>query len=160
MKNRLLPAGLIVVLFAVAMVLKKRDQTPVPAESPEDVVNKFFDAARQGDDAACLGLVAGEYRRSLENDRSQVGPAAFRESLKRMAAGMKGIGIKTSAETPVEGVALDVELVYADRNEKQRMVLVRQGGGWAILSVDSAQMQKPPVAYGTPVFDDTASPEK
>ena len=47
----------------------------------------------------------------------------------------------------------DVEIVFADRNERQRMLLVPERGGWAIASLEQAQMLKPPIPYGTPVFE-------
>jgi len=56
-------------------------------------------------------------------------------------------------------VALDLEIVFADRNQRQRMLLERTRGGWAIRAIEAAEMVKPPIPYGTPVFEE-AKPEE
>ena len=33
------------------------------------------------------------------------------------------------------------------------MLLERKQGGWAISAIEAAQMLKPPIPYGTPVFE-------
>ena len=48
---------------------------------------------------------------------------------------------------------LEVELGFADRNERQRIVLIRQSGGWLIDRIDKADTVKPPVPYDAPIFD-------
>ena len=91
----------------------------------------------------------------------------------RSPAGIKGLaktrGDDASLAFPSVGqlrvppngraVALDVELVFADRNERQRMLLVPQGNGWVITSIDTAQVIEPPVRYGTPVFEEPDRPQ-
>ena len=137
-------------LVVVGLVFRGRDQLP---ETPEAVVSEFFDAADRGDDRAYLRLVDGELRKSLAAERSQQGGEAFRESIRRTGAGIKALVSMPSSDAPDGIVALDVDIVFADRIESQRMLLKPKGNGWLIVSISAAQMSKPPVAYGTPVFE-------
>ena len=137
-------------LVVVGFVFRGRDQLPA---TPEATVSEFFDAAGRGDDRAYLRLVDGELRRSLSAERSQLGGDAFREGIRRTAAGIKGLATMPSSDAPDGMVALDVDIVFADRNENQRILLAPKGNGWAIVSIDAARMSKPPIPYGTPVFE-------
>ncbi len=97
---------------------------------------------------------AGELRRSLKQARLQQGVEAFRESLKRSASGIKGLAVSRGDDAPDGVVAIDVEIVYADRNERQKMLLVQQGNGWVITSIETATVIEPSIPYGTPVFQE------
>lgn len=145
----------VVLLVVLAFALRNRGRLP---ETPEKTVSEFFAAAGDGDDRAYLRLVTGELRKSLENARSQAGAEAFREGLRRSAVGIKGLAVTRADETP-DLVALDLEIVLADRNQRQRMLLERTRGGWAIRAIEAAEMVKPPIPYGTPVFEE-AKPEE
>ena len=145
--------ALVVVLVAAAVLMRGRGRLP---ETPEDAVSAMFDAAGRGDAATYLNLLTGDLKGSVENSRSQLGAEGFSESLRRSVAGIKSFAVNRAPEATPGGTALDVELVFVDRNEMQRFFLVPQGGGWAIAAIDKAQMRKPPVAYGTPVFEETA----
>ena len=140
-------------LAAGALLLRNRDQRP---DTPEATLSAFFDAAGRGDDASYLRLAGGALARSLEETRREQGPAAFREQLRRSNAGLKGLAVSRAADAPSDGVALSLELVFADRVERQRALLVPQGAGWAITSLTTATHQKPAVPYGTPVFEEPA----
>ncbi len=151
MSKRLLQIAVVVALVAVAFLLRGRDRLP---QTPEDAVSAFFDAAGRGDDDAYLRLVAGQLRESLENTRDQLGTEAFRKDIQRSVAGIKGLAITQSNEARPGTTAIDVEIVFADRNERQRMLLVQTRNGWAITDIDKATMVKPPIPYGTPVFEE------
>ena len=151
MKKRILPILVIVLLIAVAFALRSRGRLP---DTPEKTVTELFTAASEGDDRAYLRLLTGELRKSLENARNQAGVDAFRESLRRSAAGIKGLAVTRADQPSADLVALDVEIVFADRNERQRMLLELQQGGWAVADIQQAQMVKPPIPYGTPVFEE------
>ena len=149
---------LVAALAVAGFVFRGRDQLP---KSPEATVSEFFDAASQGDDRAYLRLLDGGLRRSLSAERSQQGADAFRDGIRRTAAGIKGLATMPNSDAPDGMVALDVDIVFADRNENQRILLAPKGNGWAIVSIDAAQMSKPPIPYGTPVFEapDSQSPK-
>lgn len=152
MRKAILPIVLVAVLVAVAFLLRGGSGGGLP-ETPEAAVNAFFDAAGQGDDAAYLRLTTGEFRDLLRQARKEAGPERFRENIRQSVAGLKGLATERREEAPGGLQVLEVDLVFADRNEKQRVVVQQQGSGWAIASVEQARMEKPPIPYGTPVFD-------
>lgn len=151
MKKRAFQIGVAAVLVALAFVLRGRQDLP---ETPEATVSAFFDAAGRGDEDAYLRLVTGELRKSLTQTRAQMGSEAFRKDLVRSAANIKGLAVTRSENAPAGSVAIDVELVFADRNERQRMILQQDGGGWVITSIEPAVGVNPPIPYGTPVFQE------
>jgi len=144
-------------VVAGAVLLRNREQRP---DTPEATVSALFDAAGQGDDEKYLRLLGGPLRRSLEQTRKELGPAAFRENLRRSNTGIKGLAVTRASDAAGDTVALNMELVFADRVERQRVVLVPERGGWAITSIATAAHQKPAVPYGTPVFEEPAVPGK
>ncbi len=158
MKKRALQAGVVVALVGVALLLRSGGRR-LPA-TPEDTVNALFDAARDGDDRAYLNLTTGDLRKQLDYDRSQQGAEAFGRGLAGTTAGIKGTVVSRAPGAPAGMVALEVELIFADRNETQRMLLAEEDGGWAVASIEAAEMVKPPVPYGTPVFAEPAKAEK
>ncbi len=143
--------GVVAALVVLALVLRRGERLP---QTPEAAVAGFFDAAGRGDDALYLQLATGPLRTSLENTRSQLGVPAFRESLRRTTSGLKGLATSRGSEAPAGRIVLDVELVFADRIERQQMCLAAKGAGWTIESVTGTNMLKPPIAYGTPVFEE------
>ena len=141
----------VAVLVVLAVALRSRGRLP---ETPEQTVADFFSAASDGDDRDYLRLTTGELRESLASARSQAGAEAFRAELRRSAAGIKGLAVTRADDAPSNLVAIDVEIVFADRNERQRMLCEQKRGGWAIAAIEQAQMVKPPIPYGTPVFEE------
>jgi hypothetical protein len=164
-KQWALKIAVVALLVGVAIALRGRDRVPVaPQEAASaaldtasDVVNRLYDAAGKGDDAAYLRQVSGKLRESLEYERSQLGVEAFRAGLRQSAAGIKGLAVTQRSDGPSGTIALDVEIVFADRNETQKVLLAPQGRTWVITSMETAEVAKPPIPYGTPVF---AEPEQ
>ena len=153
MKQRIIYVAVAVVLVAVGLALRQRDRAA--AATPEAAINAWFDASARGDDAACLTLVSGALRASLEETRSQLGAEAFRKNLRASVAGVKGFAVTAAGGARgADAAAFDVDLVFADRNERQRLLLAPQGGGWVITSISRADARKPAIPYGTPVFDE------
>jgi len=150
-KKRALQIAVVLALIALAFALRGRGHLP---QTPEDAVSAFFDAAGNGDDDAYLRCVFGTLRESLKHTRAQVGVEAFRKDLRRSASGIKGLAITRSDNATPAQVALDVEIVFADRNENQRMFLLQESDGWVITSIEPAITVKPPIPYGTPVFEE------
>ena len=157
MKKWALRAGVVAARVALALLLRGRDRLP---ETPEAAVAAFYDAAGCGDDAGYLRLVSGPLRTSLEDARSQLGAEAFRESLRRTTSGLKGVATSRGSDAPPGQVVVEVELVFADRIERQRMGLAETGAGWAIQSLTTTSMITPAVPYGTPVFEEPRAKSK
>jgi len=150
-RSTLLAIALLAALVGAAILLRGGGRLP---DTPEETVSEFFDAAARGDGAAYLRLTTGRLRQTLERTRDELGPEAFAEDLKRNAADIKGLAVSPSDRAPLTGVALEVDIVFADRNEQQRMVLVEERGGWAIDRIENASTVKPSIPYGTPVFEE------
>ena len=87
MSKRVVQIAVIAAIVAAAFWFRTRDRLP---ETPEATVNAFFDTAARGDDAAYLRLVTGSLRTTLESSRSQLGPAAFRDSIRRSRPESRG----------------------------------------------------------------------
>ena len=165
MKPWVWKALVVVGLVALAVALRGRKPAPMAPTAtpprlfarlpvtPEAAVSAFFDAAGRGDAKAYLGLATGSLRRSLDGTRAELGPDGFRAEMRRSAAGVKGLAVSRAAQQPIEGVALDVELVFVDRNERQRITCLPKGRGWLIAAIGPATAAKPAIPYGTPVFE-------
>ena len=150
MKQIAVPTMLVLALAAVALLLRGKGRLP---PTPEDAVNVLFQAAQRGDAPAYLATLTGTLRSSFESTQSQIGAEAFAASLRESVAGMKGLAVSPAGEPSPDRAELDVELVFSDRNQRQRFVLLRQGGGWLVARIDKADTVKPPIPYGAPVFD-------
>ena len=155
MKRRALQIAVVVGLVAAAFVFRSRHELPA---TPEDTGSAWFDAAEAGDDDAYLRLVDGELAESLRQSRTQLGARAFCDVLKRSAAKVKGFAVERSGAAPAGLTALEVDIVFADRNECQRMLLRQRGGGWVITSIETARTVAPSIPYGTPVFEEPPQP--
>jgi hypothetical protein len=151
MKRRVLQVVVVLGLAALAFTLRRRDDLP---KTPEDTAFAFFAAASNGDDDAYLKLASGELGASLRYAREQVGVETFRRNLRRSASGIKGLAVTRGNDPPPGFVALNLEIVFADRNERQQMLLAKEGNGWVITAIDSSVTTKPSVAYGTPVYEE------
>ena len=153
MKQRPLQIAVVAALVVLAVVLRNRECRP---ETPEATVSAFFEAAASGDDGLYLSLVAGDLRRSLRDVRTQRGADAFRGELARSVSGVKGRAMTRADNAPAGYVAIDVEHVFVERNEQQRLLLAPRGNGWVIEAIGDAETVKPLVPYGTPVVPDSA----
>jgi hypothetical protein len=151
MKKWILGILLAIVLAGVALVLRSREQS---AATPSAAVSSMIQAAREADINRYLGVTSGRLRAELEQTRAEMGDEGFREHLRRFGEDIKGQAILGSGEPEGDTAILDVEFVFADRNERQRTTFVRRGKGWTIASVDAIEMVKPPIPYGTPVFEE------
>jgi hypothetical protein len=149
-KRITVPALLVLALAMVAIALRGRVRLP---QTPEEAVNAFFQAAQRGDTSAFLATLAGPLRSSFEATQSQIGAAALAASLRESVAGLKGFAMRPAGQSQPGQAELDVELVFADRNERQRFVLLRQGGGWLVAAIDKADTVKPPMPYGAPAVE-------
>ena len=148
------PAALILLLVAAALLMRGRGRLP---ETPEDAVTALFDAAARGDADGYLRLLGGDVRAAVEQNRAELGGEKHAASLRRSVAGVKSMAISRGADAGPNAVALDVDLVFVERNEMQRLLLMQQGSGWVVMKIERAEARKPPVAYGAPAFEEPVS---
>ena len=157
MKEHALKALVVVVLIAGAFALRGREK--MGAQTPEAAVSAFFDAAAKGQDEAYLAATTGAMRKSLESTRSQLGVKRFRESIKKTTQGVKAYAFIPREGAEDDVALLDVEIVFVDRKEVQRVRVRRTGSAWAIAEMSQAETVKPLIPYGTPVFPDLPAAE-
>lgn len=144
----LLAAGLI----GGAIFLSSRRQER-GGENPERALWQMLDQSRAGNVGGYLACFTGSTRAQLEATAQSMTPARFAEYLRESVSKIKGVAV-FDARRPAAGRAtLTVEYVYSDRNERQRMSLILEGGVWKIESTDASQQIQPLIPYGKPVMD-------
>jgi hypothetical protein len=155
-----IPIALAVALAAAAIAMRGKGRSP---DTPEGTVRAFFAAAQDGDAAAYLSLLSGPLKASVQETQSQLGDATYRRQLRDTVSGLKGFAVTRAADSADDRAVLDVELVFADRSERQRFTVVRESRGWSIAAIDRAEAEKPAAPYGSPVYNitpgDDANPE-
>ncbi len=112
----------------------------------------MLDAAREGDVAAYIAVHTGGMSQRLEQSRDEMTPQGFADYLRKRNREIKGIAILEPQLASEDRARVDVEYVYVDRKEGQRLYLVRLDGLWRIERVDAAARVETPVPYGTPVY--------
>jgi hypothetical protein len=156
--KRIVAAGITVGVFLVVIVLSRRP-TSVPLAqaggSPEQCVQRLFEAAERGDVEAYLDCFAGPERERLQDQLQDQDRQEFAASLRLAIQQLKGWSVfsPSDAEPPPRDVQLTVERVYSNRTERQSYQLIRQDDRWRIHSVATMQAFQPDTAYGTPVFE-------
>jgi hypothetical protein len=149
-KRYAIPGLLVAALIAVAITLRGKGRLPA---TPEEAVNALFQAAQRGDVPGYLATMTAGLRANFASSQAQLGAETFVKGLRESVAGMKGIAVSPAGETSSDRAELNVELVFSDRNERQRFVLVEQDGGWLIDHIGKAERVKPPIPYGAAAFD-------
>jgi hypothetical protein len=122
--------------------------------TPEATVQSWYEAAGRGDDRAWLARTGGALKTTLESTRAQQGADVFRQSLRDSVSGLRGVAVSRAADSEDGRAVLEVELVFANRNEKQRVILSPAGNGWQIVELGSAGKTQPPIPYGTKVGEE------
>jgi hypothetical protein len=125
------------------------------AATPEEAIHAMLDAARRGDARAYLASFTDALRPQLEATRQQMGDARFREYLVESQAPVMGVATMKKADLRPDLVRYEVEFVHKDKNQRQLVELKKAGNRWLVDSMGQAVYAKPPIPYGTKVFDDT-----
>ncbi|MBI5393676.1 MAG: hypothetical protein HZA91_00085 [Verrucomicrobia bacterium] len=125
------------------------------AATPEDAINTMLDASRRGDTRAYLGCFTETMRPQLDASRQQMGDARFREYLMESQAPVMGVATMKKGDVRPDLVRYEIEFVLKDKNQRQMVELKRESERWLIDSMGQSVYAKPPIPYGTKVFDDT-----
>jgi hypothetical protein len=143
----LLLAGLL-----AAAVLRRTGirRAEIPA-TPQDVIYRMLNAARAGDGRAYLRQYGGEMEAQLRQAAAEKTEADFKSHLQTSNAQVKGVAISEPKNLSDRAVEVEVEYIYQDRNETQRMYLEKYGGEWKITRVNGAERVKTLTPYGSPV---------
>jgi hypothetical protein len=156
MKQRL-PAIITVLLIISAIAFfAKRDRTTSTNKSPatpEDVVWRMSDAARDGDVNAYLDCFDGALKRNLQRTVAEMGEAQFSQYLKRLNGEMTGIAVSDLEQVNENEATLRVEFVFRGKNEAQNHHFRLINGAWKIEKLDGAEQIKPLTPYGSGVIE-------
>jgi hypothetical protein len=150
-RNRAASAVTILILAGLLGVAVLRRNAARQPSSPQDTIYRMLDAARSGNAAAYLGEYTGQMEAHLKQVLAEKGDAAFQRYLISANAEIKGVAVSPPKETAAGEVEIQVEYVYQERNEVQRIGLEQRGGRWKIARVDSAERVQTLVPYGSAV---------
>ncbi|MBI5687776.1 MAG: hypothetical protein HZC54_22115 [Verrucomicrobia bacterium] len=124
------------------------------AATPEDAIQAMLDASRRGDVRTYLDCFTDAMRPQLDATRQQMGEARFREYLAESQAPMMGVATTRLAEARPDRARIEVEFILRDKNQRQTVELKNEGGQWRIEAMSQAVHAKPPIPYGTKVFEE------
>jgi ketosteroid isomerase-like protein len=124
------------------------------AATPEDCVQAMLDASRRGDTAAYLDCFSETMRPQLDATRQQMGEARFREYLAESQSPVMGVATSRLPETRPERARIEVEFILRDKNQRQTIELRNDAGRWQIEAMSQSVYTKPPIPYGTKVFEE------
>lgn len=149
MKTHVVTALICIVLAAIA--LRDRLGSGEAARSPDATVYAMLDAARNGDIESWLAVYTGNLASSFRAAAGEQGEAGFRAWLKSTDASLKGVALQPVEKLSDDTARLQVEYVFADRNEKQTVYLRLVDSAWKIERLDAAARVPTLVPYGTRV---------
>jgi hypothetical protein len=138
-------------VLAAAVLRRTGIRRAVLPATPQDAIYRMLDAARAGDGRAYLRQYAGEMEAQLRQAAAEKTEADFKSYLRTSNAEIKGVAVSEPKTLPDREVEVEVEYIYQDRNETQRMYLEKYGGEWKITRVNGAERVKTLTPYGSPV---------
>jgi hypothetical protein len=124
------------------------DRAPV---TPEDLIWRMSDAAREGDVKAYLDCFDGDLRQRLTKTAADMGEAQFSQYLKRLNEEITGIALSDLEQKEARSASLRVEFVSRGRSESQTHRFKLVDGAWKIEGVDAAENVKTLIPQGTEV---------
>jgi len=155
MRKHLPTVVTVVLVVGALMILTQRERFAglkwKAATTPESVVWRMSDAAREGNVQAYLDCFSGPLRQSLAKTAADMGEVRFSEYLKRLNDEMTGIAISDFEKVSEDSAVLRVEFVFRRKNEAQRHHFKLVDGKWKIDSLDNSESVKSLIPYGTGV---------
>ncbi|MCX6901309.1 MAG: hypothetical protein NT105_21740 [Verrucomicrobia bacterium] len=122
--------------------------------TPEDAIQAMLDASRRGDARAYLDCFTDAMRPQLDATRQQMSEARFREYLTESQAPVMGVATTRLPDARPGLARCEVEFILRDKNQRQTVELKKDGGRWRIEAMSQAVYAKPPIPYGTKVFEE------
>ncbi|GEM_PF-806484 len=161
-RKRLLAIGATAAVVMVAFAFATRGGRDAAPETPEQCIERMFEALQAGDVEAYLSCFDENLQRRLRHEVQQGGERDFASYLRSQAEELKGWAIRRDLTEELESgrVRIVVERVYAGRPwERQAYRLQNTAGVWKVYHIEPAELFEPPVPYGTPAFPDAAPPQ-
>lgn len=156
MKKRLPALVTILLIVSAIAFFAKRDRTASTSKAPvtpEDVIWRMSDAAREGNVNAYLDCFDGALKNKLQRTVVEMGEAQFSQYLKRLNGEMTGIAVSDFEQTSENEATLRVEFVFRGKNEAQKHHFRLISGAWKIEKLDGAEQIKPLTPYGSDVIE-------
>lgn len=142
--------------LAAVLLLARGPRVPTDGApggvSPDAAVAALVSAERAGDVEAYREGLTGEALEAFESRLRGVGAGQVAAGLRGGLAGLKGHATSEVRQEGSDAATLVLELIFADRHERQRVELRRTGGVWKISGRTPMERITPEVPYGTPVF--------
>jgi hypothetical protein len=117
--------------------------------TPEDVIWRMSDAAREGDVQAYLDCFSGALRQNLDKTVAEMGAEKFKAYLQQRQAEVTGIAVSDLEQPDAQTAALRVEFVYRGKSEVQKHHFKFINGQWHIAQVDGSEQISLPTPSGT-----------
>ena len=127
-------------------------RTSAKRDDPRETIYAMLEAAKGGEVAAYLDCFSGEIAQRIEQSRREMSDDAFSEYLKTRDGEIKGVAISDVDNLSPDSASIELEYVFADRNESQRLRLTKVDGAWKISGMDAAERVNTAIPYGTPVY--------
>jgi hypothetical protein len=150
--HRFLAFVLTLALVAGAVVLSYRKTAKTP-EEPENVIWRLLDHSRAGSVDRYMDCFTGSMRQQLEVTARGMSLPRFAEYLKESIEKVKGVAVYDVQRSGEAAATLVIEYVYQDQNERQRMILRKEGESWRIESAEPSRRIQPVIPYGKPVTE-------
>lgn len=163
MKQRL-PAIITVLLIISAIAYFAKRNQPASTNdapvTPEDVIWRMSDAAREGSVNAYLDCFDGALKNNLQRTVAEMGEAQFSQYLKRLNGEMTGIAVSDFEQVSENEATLRVEFVFRGKNEAQKHHFKLVNGVWRIDKLDGAEQIKSLTPYGSSVVESEETEKK
>lgn len=130
------------------------------AATPEETIQAMLDASRHGDVRAYLDCFTDAMRPQLDATRQQMGEARFCEYLAESQAPVMGVATTRLPDARPDRTRCEVEFILRDKNQRQTVELKQEGSRWRIEAMSQAVYAKPPIPYGTKVFEEPKAKTK
>lgn len=131
------------------------------SDDPRATVAALLQTQRDGDAQACRVHLAGEALKEFDARRQMLPSSQFAAELRSGLVDLKGHATTDLNRHAPDAATLVLELIFADRNERQQLELRRTDGAWKVTRRAPAERVAPTVPYGTPVvpsLDDNSQP--
>lgn len=142
---RRLPVILTLLLIAAGFALTQRERwlswirSDAGPQTPETVIWRSSDAARNGDSKSYLDCFHGTLRDKLERAAQDMGQDKFSAYLKKLDQELTGIAVSDMEQPDSNKASLRVEFVYQGRSDVQKYEFQRIDGTWRIVGIGDAE---------------------
>jgi len=145
--------GIVGVVLLVHLQFRSGGGPRTKGDKPEGAVWRMFEAARDGDVDGYLGCFTGPLLAKLSRTYEEMGRRKFQDYLRRSSKPILGIALSDQEQVKKGLWRMRVELTFLKYNEVQSVAVHRAENGWKIAEMTEARRIKPPVPYGTKVFE-------